>query len=77
MFGKYFELNEQTMEIIRAIGRHMPGGFFIYKAGGNEDLIYANDATIRLFGWKNSRNSQAIHFEGCCIRMTMLRSLLP
>ncbi len=56
MFGKYFELNEQTMEIIRAIGRHMPGGFFIYKAGGNEDLIYANDATIRLFGCDDTKD---------------------
>lgn len=29
MFGKHFELNEQTMNIVREIGRHMPGGFFI------------------------------------------------
>ena len=28
----------------------MPGGFFIYKAEGDEELIYANDATIALFG---------------------------
>ncbi len=60
MFGKYFELNEQTMEIIRAIGRHMPGGFFIYKAGGNEDLIYANDATIRLFGCDDAKDFQQL-----------------
>ncbi|MCI8390237.1 MAG: response regulator [Roseburia sp.] len=28
----------------------MPGGFFIYHADGDEELIYANTALIRLFG---------------------------
>ncbi len=50
MFGKNFDLNEQTMDIIRQLGRHMPGGFFIYKAEGDEEIIYANDAVISLFG---------------------------
>ncbi len=27
----------------------MPGGFFIYRAGGKEELIYANAAMLRLF----------------------------
>ena len=50
MFGKNLELNEQTMNTIEEIGRHMPGGFFIYKAEGNEELLYANEATIKIFG---------------------------
>ena len=50
MFGRNFVLNEETMGIIHQIGRHMPGGFFIYKAEGNEEIIYANDATVSLFG---------------------------
>ena len=50
MFGRNFVLNEQTMTIIRDIGRHMPGGFFIYKAVGDGEVIYANDATVSLFG---------------------------
>lgn len=50
MFGKHFELNEQTMNIVREIGRHMPGGFFIYKATGNEDLLYVNNAVLKIFG---------------------------
>ena len=50
MFGKNFVLNEHTMSIIEEIGRHMPGGFFIYRASGDEELIYANDAVISLFG---------------------------
>ncbi len=50
MFGKNLILNEQTLNTIEEIGHHMPGGFFIYKAAGNEELIYANVATIRMFG---------------------------
>jgi len=50
MFGKHFELNEETMNIVEQIGRHMPGGFFIYKSSGNEELLYANTAIQRIFG---------------------------
>ncbi len=39
MFGRNFVLNDQTMSFIEAIGQHMPGGFFIYKAEGDEELI--------------------------------------
>ena len=28
----------------------MPGGFFVYRADGDQELIYANDACIRIFG---------------------------
>ena len=44
MFGKHFELNEQTMHIVKAIGRMMPGGFFIYRANETEELLYASRA---------------------------------
>ena len=40
MFGKHFELNEDTLAIVKDIGSHMPGGFFIYRAGGDEELLY-------------------------------------
>lgn len=53
MFGKHFELNEQTMHIVEEIGRHMPGGFFIYKYSGNEELLYANAAAMRIYGCDN------------------------
>jgi PAS domain S-box-containing protein len=59
MFGRNFVLNDQTMSIIEAIGQHMPGGFFIYKAEGNEEIIYANDATISLFGCDDSDDFKA------------------
>lgn len=50
MFGKNFELNDTTMSIVKEIGRHMPGGFFIYKAEGKEELLYANSAVLRIYG---------------------------
>ena len=50
MFGKNFTLNEEMMNTVEELGRHMPGGFFIYRAEGNEELLYANEETIRIFG---------------------------
>ena len=50
MFGKYFEWNENTMHVIEEIGRHMPGGFFIYKAEEPQELIYANHTVFEIFG---------------------------
>ena len=50
MFGKHFELNEETMHIVEEIGRHMPGGFFIYKAEEPEELLYANRTVFDIFG---------------------------
>lgn len=41
-----------SLEIITLIGRiadEMPGGFFIYRANGDEELIYANTAMLRIF----------------------------
>ena len=35
---------------IEDIMQGIPGGFFIYRAHGDEELIYANDAMMRLFG---------------------------
>ena len=50
MFGKRFLLNEETLHIVEEIGRHMPGGFFIYRASAGEELLYANQAVISIFG---------------------------
>ena len=50
MFGKHFDLNEQTLPVIEDIGRHMPGGFFIYKAEGDEELLYANQPVFDIYG---------------------------
>ena len=53
MFGKHFELNEQTLPVIEDIGRHMPGGFFIYEAEGDEKLLYANKPVFDIYGCRD------------------------
>jgi len=42
--------NEQTLPIIEQISEGMPGGFFIYHADGDEELIYINRVMLRIFG---------------------------
>ena len=67
MFGKHFELNEQTLSIVENIGRHMPGGFFIYKAAQPEELLYANRAVFNIFGCGDINEFKELtgnHFKG-------------
>ncbi|MER1993865.1 MAG: response regulator, partial [Eubacteriales bacterium] len=52
-FGKQFQLNEQSIPVVQEVGKHMPGGFFIYKAAQPEELLYANEAVFRIFGCKD------------------------
>ena len=54
MFGEHFELNEQTIKVIEDIGKHMPGGFFIYKGDASEEIIYANRTVFDIFGCKDA-----------------------
>ena len=56
MFGEHFILNEHTLSIIDSIGMHMPGGFFIYKGDGTDELLYANRAVIDLFGCESQED---------------------
>lgn len=53
MFGRKLILNENTLGLIEEIGKHIPGGFFIYKAQAPEELIYANDRVLSIFGCEN------------------------
>lgn len=32
------------------LGDQIPGGFFIYRADGSQELVYVNQATLRIFG---------------------------
>ena len=52
MFGQRFQLNEETMSIVEEVGKHMPGGFIIYRSD-NEDLIYVNKAAMNIFGCRD------------------------
>ncbi|MBQ1491915.1 MAG: PAS domain-containing protein, partial [Blautia sp.] len=60
MFDNKFLLNEQTLPVVEEIGRHMPGGFFIYKAEGEEELLYANQAVFEIFGCKDLAEFKAL-----------------
>ncbi len=41
---------KQTAQEIKNFMDKMPGGFFIYQAGGNEEVIYVNQALLWMFG---------------------------
>ena len=60
MFGNQFELNSQNLEVIEEIGKHMPGGFFIYRAEEPGELLYANYAVYNIFGCKDGEEFRAL-----------------
>lgn len=41
---------QDSEQALKKIVDNMPGGFFIYRADGDEEVIYANGALIRMFG---------------------------
>ncbi len=50
--GEEFTLSfdEDALPIVIQMTEGMPGGFFIYHADGDEELIYINSAVLRIFG---------------------------
>ena len=50
MANKVFQMNDQAVIMIRELGRHMPGGFFIYKAEEPGELLYANKPVFDIYG---------------------------
>ena len=53
-------LVEQILTVIEQFGEHMPGGFFIYKADANEELLYANKAVCDIFGCDSLEEFKAL-----------------
>ncbi|MCR5490986.1 MAG: response regulator [Bacilli bacterium] len=43
-------LAHKNLSEIERFSEYVPGGFFAYHAGGNEELIYANQTVCRIFG---------------------------
>ena len=43
-------INENTIPVISALADNLPGGFFIYRAGGNEELVYYNQCVPAMSG---------------------------
>ena len=66
MFGKHFELNAETLPIVEGIGNHMPGGFFLYRAEGEQEILYANQAVHTIFGCRSGEEFAAL--TGGCFR---------
>ena len=60
MFGKHLLLNEETLPVIEEIGRHMPGGFFIYRSEGEGELLYANRAVFDIYGCSDMEDLRAL-----------------
>lgn len=46
----WFDENEHSLTVIEQFGDHMPGGFFICRADGSGELLYANKSAWRLYG---------------------------
>ena len=53
-------LGPEAAAHIRQLTERMPGGFFIYRAHGDEELLYANDALLRLFGCATIEEFQSL-----------------
>ena len=47
---KWFDESEHILAVIEQFGDHMPGGFFICKAGESGELLYANKSVWKLMG---------------------------
>lgn len=59
-FQWQFTLNEQTAPIVDAIGRNLPGGFFVYRASKNEELLYVNQSVVDIFGCSDLDDFKAL-----------------
>lgn len=55
-----FDINETTLPIIAQMAEHMPGGFFIYHATGNEEFILVNKAILRLTACESMEQFQEL-----------------
>lgn len=50
-FDEFTEIMGESSGIFfREFVEHMPGGFFVYRAGGREELLHLNKAALRIFG---------------------------
>lgn len=55
-----FDINENTLPIIKQMAEHMPGGFFIYHADGEESFILINEAMLRLTACENEEQFRTL-----------------
>lgn len=48
-------LNEETLPIVEQIAEGLPGGFFIYRADKEQEIIFINNAMLKIFGCDNGK----------------------
>ncbi len=48
------------LDTLRRMAESMPGGFFIYRAGGNEEILYINDVMLDIFGCTSEKEFRAL-----------------
>ena len=60
MFNGNYELGSEAFKVVEEIGRHMPGGFFIYKAEQPEEILYANKTVFEIFGCQDLAEFQEL-----------------
>ena len=51
---------EQMLPSLLWLGDQIPGGFFIYRADSSQELIYVNQAVLRMFGCKTQAEFLAL-----------------
>ncbi len=44
---------ENMIPAIQWLGEQIPGGFFIYRADESQEILFANQAVLRIFGCKD------------------------
>ncbi len=54
------KLDDKALAIETQFAESMPGGFFIYRATGDENFIYVNSATLRIFGCETEGEFRAL-----------------
>lgn len=54
------KLDGKALAIETQFAESMPGGFFIYRATGDENFIYVNSATLRIFGCETEGEFRAL-----------------
>lgn len=48
------------LDTLRRMAESMPGGFFIYRAEGDEEILYLNDVMLDIFGCTSEKEFRAL-----------------
>lgn len=48
------------LDTLRRMAESMPGGFFIYRAEGDEEILYLNDVMLDIFGCASEKEFRAL-----------------